>query len=86
MIDFMKSNNMKYDLILEMQNKKTYRYTTCYTTFNDPKPNNEKFYDCNSEPNFNDSTPDYNTSIKNVNREKIDYLIIISILKITASE
>ena len=52
MIDFMKSKNMKYDLILEMQNKKTYRYTTCYTTFNDPKPNNEKFYDCNSEPKF----------------------------------
>tara|TARA_B100001094_G_scaffold98829_1_gene95048 strand:- start:693 stop:1553 length:861 start_codon:yes stop_codon:yes gene_type:complete len=75
MAEFMKYKNIKHDLIFRMQNEKTYRYTTCYTTFNEPKPNNENFYECNSEPNFNDSTQDNNNSIKNVNREKIDYLI-----------
>ena len=75
MVEFMKYKNIKHDLIFRMRNEKIYRYTTCYITFNEPKPNNEKFYDCNSEPNFNDSAQDYNTSIKNVNREKIDCLI-----------
>jgi len=57
MIDFMKSKNMKHDLIFEMQNENTYRYTTRYTTFNQPKPSNNEFYDCISEPNFSHQIP-----------------------------